>query len=106
VHRHDLKHRRISTITKDHVLDDLKDDTRVFQFLTNQAVFRSFPTGGHFTPKAAGTLSEILEEGNMRFDSDDVGMQTCYERGWVHRISVGEIHTYDVAVLPSRLHEK
>lgn len=36
----------MSTITKDHVLDDLKDDTRVFQFLMNQAVFRSFPVEG------------------------------------------------------------
>ncbi|KAB8230344.1 uncharacterized protein BDW43DRAFT_314033 [Aspergillus alliaceus] len=105
-HRHDLKHRCISTITKDHLLDNLKDDTQVFQYLTNQAVFRSFPTGGHLTPEAGGTLCKTLEEGNMRFNSDDVGMQQCYERGWVHRISVGEINTYDVVVLPSRLHEK
>lgn len=106
MHRHDLKHERISTVTKDHVLDDLKDDNEVFLFLRNQAVFRSFPAGGHFTPKAAGTLSKILEEGNMPFDSDDVGMQTCYQKGWLHRISVGEYDTEDVAVLPSRLHEK
>ncbi|KAL2005990.1 hypothetical protein VTN00DRAFT_9644 [Thermoascus crustaceus] len=105
-HRSDIKHELISTITKNHVLDDLKDDTQVFRFLRNQAVFRSFPTGRHFTAEAAGTLSKILEEGNMQFDSDDVGMQTCYERGWLHRISVGEYDTDEVAVLPSRLHEK
>ncbi|KAE8352425.1 hypothetical protein BDV28DRAFT_135151 [Aspergillus coremiiformis] len=106
MHRHDLKHRCISTITKDHLLDDLKDDTKVFDYLMHQIVFRSFPSGAHLTPEAAGTLSKILEEGSVRFTIDDVGMQKCYQRGWVHRMSVGQFITHDVVVLPSRLHEK
>jgi hypothetical protein len=84
----------------------LEDDAQVFKYLGDQAIFRSFPTGPHLTPKAAGTLSRILEEGSAQFDDKDTDMLRCYEKGWIHRICVGEILTYDVAVLPSRLHEK
>ncbi|KAL4788605.1 hypothetical protein BJX76DRAFT_1427 [Aspergillus varians] len=105
-HCHDLKHRLINTVTKNNLLDDFNDDARVFKFLENQAVFRSFPAGRHLTPEAAETLSKILEEGNMQFDSNNASMQLCYQKGWVHRISVGEFDPYDVVVLASRLHEK
>ncbi|KAL4818104.1 hypothetical protein BDW67DRAFT_183386 [Aspergillus spinulosporus] len=107
VHRHGLKHRFISAITKDHVLEALKDDDRVFGFLRNQAVFRSFPAEKDLTPEVVETLSNLLEEGNTRYGGVEIpGMQLCYRRGWVHRISVGQFDEDDVVVLPSRLHEK
>ncbi|KAL4970219.1 uncharacterized protein BDV14DRAFT_186686 [Aspergillus stella-maris] len=106
MHRHNLKHGCYSTITKDYMLDALKDDAEVFTYLESQAVFRSFPQGRSFTPEAAATLSTILEEGNMLFKSEDIGMQACYQNGWVNRITVGTHLTADIAVLPSRLHEK
>ncbi|KAL4788399.1 hypothetical protein BJX76DRAFT_353418 [Aspergillus varians] len=106
IHRHNLKHGRYSTITKEYMLDALKDDAEVFTYLESQAVFRSFPQGRSFTSEAAATLSTILDEGNMLFKSEDVGMQTCYQNGWVNRLTVGSHLTVDIAVLPSRLHEK
>ncbi|OGM44053.1 hypothetical protein ABOM_007799 [Aspergillus bombycis] len=105
-HRHDLKHGRIGTITKDHVLDDLKDDAQVFEYVRNTGVSRSFPTGTHLTHEASETLSKILLEGNMLWDDNDVGLRKCYERGWVQRMPWGDMEVHDVAVLPSRLHEK
>ncbi|KAL4916695.1 hypothetical protein BDW62DRAFT_211811 [Aspergillus aurantiobrunneus] len=106
IHRHNLKHGHYSTITKDHMLDALKDDAQVFTYLESQAVYRSFPQGSNFTSHAAATLSTILEEGNMLFKNEDVGMQTCYQNGWINRITVGTHLTADIAVLPSRLHAK
>lgn len=89
------------------MLDALKDDVEVFKYLEGQAVFRCFPRGKKFfTPEAAATLSTVLEEGNMLFDDEDVGMHTCYKNGWVNRITVGTHLTTDIIVLPSRLHEK
>ncbi|KAL4937462.1 hypothetical protein BDV06DRAFT_215887 [Aspergillus oleicola] len=82
IHYHNLRHGRYSTITKEHMLDALKDDAKVFTYLESQA------------------------EGNMLFKSEDVGMQTCYQNGWVNRITVGTHLTVDIVVLPSRLHEK
>ncbi|GAB1200261.1 hypothetical protein APSETT444_009631 [Aspergillus pseudonomiae] len=105
-HRHDLKHGRITTITKDQVLDDLKDDAQVFEYVRNTGVSRSFPTGTHLTHEASEALSKILLEGNMLWDDNDAGLGKCYERGWVQRMPWGDMEAHDVAVLPSRLHEK
>ncbi|KAL4920267.1 hypothetical protein BDW62DRAFT_216167 [Aspergillus aurantiobrunneus] len=106
-HRHDLKHGFIRLITKDHILDDLKDDSRVFNFLEKQSVFRSFPDRESLkTPGVAEILGKVLEDGNMRFVTDNQAMELCYRSGWVHRLTVGRFNTGNVVVLPSRLHEK
>jgi hypothetical protein len=84
----------------------LEDDAEVFRYLINQAVFRSFPEGRHLIPEAARILSRILEEGSAQFDGKDMSILKCYEKGWIHRICVGEFVTSEVVVLPSRLHEK
>jgi hypothetical protein len=56
--------------------------------------------------------------GRMAFSLSNVGMQTCYQKGWIHRISLRKEdlepefqskhspQDYPFAVLPSRLHEK
>lgn len=71
---------------------------------------RSFPAGLQFTVKMANLLSRIAEEGSIQWDVNDKVLRECYMNGWVHRMHVplrrqngkGE----EVAILPSRLHEK
>ncbi|KAI9367007.1 hypothetical protein BJX61DRAFT_538402 [Aspergillus egyptiacus] len=105
-HRNLLKHKKIRTITMDHVLKVLMDENDFFSFLANHAVYRSFPRGRHLTSEVADVLGKILANGSIPFNIDDAAMQKCYERGWVHRIAEGQIPlAHDVAVLPSRLHE-
>ncbi|KAL4959659.1 uncharacterized protein BDV14DRAFT_184292 [Aspergillus stella-maris] len=105
-HRNLLKHKKIRTITMDHVLEVLMDENDFFRFLANHAVYRSFPRGRRLTSEVADALGKILVNGSIPFDIDDAVMRKCYERGWVHRIAEGQIPLiHDVAVLPSRLHE-
>ncbi|KKK23009.1 hypothetical protein AOCH_000998 [Aspergillus ochraceoroseus] len=105
-HRNLLKHKKIRTITIDHVLKVSKDENDFFGFLANHAVYRSFPSGQRLTSEVAGTLGKILVNRSIPFNINDTTMWKCYERGWVHRISEGQIlQIHDVAVLPSRLHE-
>ncbi|KAL7653712.1 hypothetical protein ACMYSQ_008399 [Aspergillus niger] len=104
VHRHDLERRLISKITKEILLDDLKDDDSVCRYIENESVSRSFPSG--ITPEIESVLSTILEEGSMRFDMDDESIRECYQSGWVHRMSQKSYGNDDILVLSSRLHEK
>ncbi|KAL4918955.1 hypothetical protein BDW62DRAFT_210128 [Aspergillus aurantiobrunneus] len=105
-HCHNLGHRHYDIITREHMIDTLRDDSKTFRYLQGHAVFRSFPNGVKFTPEAAKTMSMVLEEGNMRF-GDDFSMQACYKKGWIQRVSAEEFPlNYDVVVIPSRLHEK
>lgn len=104
MHRHDLERRLISKITKEILLDDLKDDDSVCRYIENESVSRSFPSG--ITPEIESVLSTILEEGSMRFDMDDESIRECYQSGWVHRMSQKSYGNDDILVLSSRLHEK
>lgn len=87
------------------LVDNHEDDT--FTALQRS---RSFPTGSQFTVEMANLVSRIAEEGSIQWDVNDEVLRVCYMNGWVHRMYVplrrqngkGE----EVAILPSRLHEK
>ncbi|ODM15257.1 hypothetical protein SI65_09198 [Aspergillus cristatus] len=102
-YRHDIKHGHIRALTEDHVTWFLDDTATVFQELSMQPVQRSFPE----VPKATNGISDIFnkitEDGSIPFDINDASIKFCYQKGWIHRVVLdGD----DIAVLPSRLHEK
>ena len=75
----------------------------VFDKLSNEPVSRSFPRIERFTSGISNILNTITEEGSIPFDINDASIKFCYQNVWIHRIALdGD----DIAVLPSRLHEK
>jgi hypothetical protein len=90
-------------LTEDHVIWFLEDTAAVFQKLSTQPVNRSFPDISRATNGISVTLSKITEEGSIPFDINDASIKFCYQKGWIHRVA---LDGGDVAVLPSRLHEK
>ncbi|EYE94524.1 crinkler effector domain-containing protein [Aspergillus ruber CBS 135680] len=103
VYRHDIKHRHIRTLTEDHVIWFLEDTATVFQKLSKESVDRSFPVIERCTSGISNILNTITEDGNIPFDLNDADIRFCYQNGWIHRVALdGE----NIAVLPSRLHEK
>ncbi|ODM16145.1 hypothetical protein SI65_08579 [Aspergillus cristatus] len=104
VYCHDMKHRHIRTLTEDHVIWFLEDTATVFNKLSIKPVNRSFPDISVATDGISNMLNKITEEGNITFDINDANIKFCYQKGWIHRVALdgGD----DIAVLPSRLHEK
>ncbi|ODM23379.1 hypothetical protein SI65_00968 [Aspergillus cristatus] len=102
-YRHDIKHEHIRTLTEDHVIWFLEDTATVFKLLRTRPINRSFPDISRATNGNAVTLSKITEEGSIPFDINDASIKFCYQNGWIHRVALDD---GDVAVLPSRLHEK
>lgn len=49
-------------------------------------------------------LNKITEDGSIPFDINDASIKPCYQKGWIHRVVLDDGH--DIAILPSRLHEK
>jgi len=90
-------------LTEDHVIWFLEDTATVFKLLRTRPVNRSFPDISRATNGNAVTLSKITEEGSIPFDINDASIKFCYQNGWIHRVALDD---GDVAVLPSRLHEK
>ena len=88
---------------EDHVIWFLEDTATVFDKLRTKPVNRSFLDKSRATNGISVILSKITEEGSMSFDINDASIKVCYQKGWIHRVAMdGD----DVAVLPSRLHEK
>lgn len=77
----------------------------VWKYLESRPIFRSFATGSNLSLEAADVLVRVLEEGNIPWDDDSLGMKTCYRHGWIHKMLVGKAYK-EVVILPSRLHEK
>ncbi|BCR89869.1 uncharacterized protein ACHE_51067S [Aspergillus chevalieri] len=102
-YRHKIKHRHIKTLTEDHVIWFLEDTGTVFQKLSTQPVNRSFPDISRATNGICNTLCKITEEGSIPFDINNASIKFCYQKGWIHRVA---LDGGDIAVLPSRLHEK
>ncbi|EYE91450.1 crinkler effector domain-containing protein [Aspergillus ruber CBS 135680] len=103
VYRHDIKHRHNRTLTEDHVIWFLEDTATVFQNLSKESVNHSFPVIERCTSGISNILNTITEDGNILFDLNDADIRFCYQNGWIHRVALdGE----NIAVLPSRLHEK
>jgi hypothetical protein len=103
VYRHDIKHRHIRSLTEDHVIWFLEDTATVFQKLSKESVDRSFPVIERCTSGISNILNTITADGNIPFDLNDADIRFCYQNGWIHRVALdGE----NIAVLPSRLHEK
>ncbi|BCR92831.1 ATP-binding protein [Aspergillus chevalieri] len=101
-YRHDIKRGCISTLTEDHVIWFLEDTATVFDKLRSKPVNRSFPDISRATNGISVILSKITE-GSIPFDINDASIKFCYQKGWIHRVA---LDGGDVAVLPSRLHEK
>jgi len=90
-------------LTEDHVIQFLEDTAAVFRKLSTQPVNRSFPTISEATGGISNVLNKITEEGSIPFDINDAIIKHCYQKGWIHRVAPDG---HDIAVLPSRLHEK
>ncbi|BCR86719.1 ATP-binding protein [Aspergillus chevalieri] len=102
-YRQDIKHEHIRTLTEDHIIWFLEDAATVFDKLSTRPVNRSFPDISRATNGISNTLCKITEEGSIPFDINDASIKFCYQKGWIHRVALdGD----DIAVLPSRLHEK
>ncbi|BCR86170.1 uncharacterized protein ACHE_30157S [Aspergillus chevalieri] len=102
-YRHDIKYETIRTLTEDHVIWFLEDTATVFDKLSRESVNRSFPHIKRCTSKILKILNTITEEGSIPFDINDADIKFCYQNGWIHRVALdGD----NIAVLPSRLHEK
>jgi hypothetical protein len=101
-YRHDIKRGCIRTLMEDHVIWFLEDTATVFDKLRTKPVNRSFPDISRATNGISVTLSKITE-GSIPFDINDASIKFCYQKGWIHRVA---LDGGDVAVLPSRLHEK
>ncbi|EYE91008.1 ATP-binding protein [Aspergillus ruber CBS 135680] len=102
-YRHDIKHEHVKILTEDHVIWFLEDTATVFKLLRTRPVNRSFPDISRATNGNVATLSKITGEGSIPFDINDASIKFCYQNGWIHRVALDD---GDVAVLPSRLHEK
>ena len=101
--RYNIKYRHLRTLTEDHVIWFLEDTAKVFEKLSRESVDRSFPRIERCTSKVSNILNKITEEGSVPFDLNDADIRFCYQNGWIHRVALdGD----DIAVLPSRLHEK
>ena len=91
-------------MTEDHVIRFLENTVTVFQKLSNEPVGRSFP----YVMKPEGGMSNILNEitevGSIPFDINDCSIKSCCQKGWIHRVALDDAD--DIAILPSRLHEK
>ncbi|EAL88434.1 hypothetical protein AFUA_1G07240 [Aspergillus fumigatus Af293] len=87
------------------VLKYIHDD--VWDVLTQEPISRSLPQGRWLTKEVANLLAKVLEEGNVLSEPNKEA-ETCYKRGWLHRMQILGEDGYDkeVYVLPSRLHEK
>lgn len=91
----------MNIITEDDVIRFLEDVAHVFKEL-GHPVIRSFPEISE-TNGVSAILNDIAEGGNVQFNLHDQGIRHCYRKGWIHRTALDGC---DVAVLPSRLHEK
>lgn len=96
-------------ITQQHVLSILDgDEESAFAFVAKCGVSRSFPKLIDLKGRVREILCEITEKGNINWEQRP-GLKKCYERGWIHRMHTGpegNPDQYEIAVLPSRLHEK
>ncbi|KAL4784923.1 hypothetical protein BJX76DRAFT_347377 [Aspergillus varians] len=97
--RNPLKHGELAILTKNHLVESLQDDRKVWDFLGSTPVQRSFPTGPLVTCEVREVLVRVLERGNIK--------SICYINGWLHKTTKPEdkLDT-ELYVLPSRLHEK
>ncbi|RAL17123.1 uncharacterized protein BO97DRAFT_431122 [Aspergillus homomorphus CBS 101889] len=87
----------------------LKWDRKVWETLAQEPISRSLPQSNFLTTEVANLLAKVLEEGNVLCGPKrNEEVETCYRRGWLHRMQIlGEDGLdKDVYVLPSRLHEK
>ncbi|OJJ47655.1 hypothetical protein ASPZODRAFT_165779, partial [Penicilliopsis zonata CBS 506.65] len=108
VYRSKIKHEGLSVITKQHVVFSLENEEKVWMYLKGCPVARSFARRPKLTPDAANVLADILEQGSISWD-DRPGMMACFVNGWIHKLIVNETPNSleeEIAVLPSRLHEK
>ncbi|PWY72095.1 hypothetical protein BO83DRAFT_446512 [Aspergillus eucalypticola CBS 122712] len=108
-YRTDMKHDRTFVISQQHVLNILDgNEDSAFEFLVKCGVARSFPRPIDLKSPVYEIFCEIAEKGHIDWEQRP-GLEVCYVRGWIHRVLAGltaNLEEYEIAVLPSRLHEK
>ena len=82
----------------------MEDTATVFTKLKDESVARSFPHIKRSTSEISNILNKITEEGSIPFDLKDANIKFCYQNGWIHRVILED--GGDIAILPTRLHEK
>ncbi|KAE8378205.1 hypothetical protein BDV26DRAFT_261958 [Aspergillus bertholletiae] len=104
-YRASMKSDKIFIISKQRVIDILDGKEELyFKFLENSGASRCFPRAEGLKIAIRDILCEIAERGNIIWNQT-LELENCYRNGWVHRMIGG--NNYDeIAVLPSRLHEK
>ena len=94
----------MALLTKVYVIQFLEDATTVFQGLSDEPVGRSFPYTIKPESGISNILNKIAEDGSIPFDINYASIKYCYQKGWIHRVALDDAD--DIAILPSRLHEK
>ena len=94
----------MTLLTNDHVVRFLGDTATVFQKLSDEPVGRSFPHGMKPDSVILNILSKITDDGSIPFDIYDANIKSCYQKSWIHRVALDDAD--DIALLPSRVHEK
>jgi hypothetical protein len=62
----------------------LENEDRLFQYLAQMPVQRSFINRRELTVEAADILREVLANGSVPRDLTNNGVRLCYEKGWLH----------------------
>ncbi|KAE8374268.1 hypothetical protein BDV26DRAFT_284399 [Aspergillus bertholletiae] len=105
-YRAKIKHDEKFVISKHHIIDILdNNEESFFKFLENSGSARCFPEAKDLNPATRDILYQIAEEGRIIWEPERPELENCYRGGLVHRM-IAVDNSYEVAVLPSRLHEK
>ena len=104
----------IKVITKDHLIQALKDEREVFRKLDSTPVYRSLPTRNKLCDEelsemnlgAVKALQRALADGSVQFNHRDPGIVRCYEMGWLHAEPLDADVSKLVCVFPTKLHQK
>ncbi|KAI9037477.1 uncharacterized protein KD926_000271 [Aspergillus affinis] len=104
-YRHALKHREISVISEQHVVDCIeRDENSTFRHLIVCSVGRSFVPREALAPDVARILSNIVAEQSIPWNGAPA-LRTCYSNGWIYRMLTND-DCEEVAIFPSRLQAK
>ncbi|KAK1145303.1 hypothetical protein N8T08_004464 [Aspergillus melleus] len=107
-YRSEFKHDDRFVLNEQSLIDVIEsDDAATIEGLESSTVSRCFPATA--SPACAKLLCEVAIHERLEWDSKNMAMVECYQRGWVHRMRIPEQDrhlTLDMCVLPSRLHER
>lgn len=93
-------------LTKEHIIEILDDEDKVFEYFIQTPVQRSFVRRRKLAPETAEVLRETLSNGYIRRDVNRKGIRECYLNGWLHAEALDPDALNVVCVFPTRLHAK